>query len=75
MVNTSNRNFQLSILGMAGCWALQMIDAYIDAKFIQSFSVDNDLSLKLRPGIMAQPVYAGNYSSVGMPVLKLTLSL
>jgi hypothetical protein len=75
LVNTSNRNFQLSILGMAGCWALQMVDAYIDAKFIQSFSVDDDLSLKLHPGIMAQPVYAGNYSSAGMPVLKLTLSL
>jgi hypothetical protein len=75
MVNTSSRNFQLSILGVVGGWALQMVDAYIDAKFIQSFSVDDDLSLKLRPGIMAQPIYAGNYSSAGMPVLKLTLSL
>ena len=75
MVNASDRNFQLSILGIAGLWGLQMVDAYIDAKFIQSFSVDDDLSLKLCPGIMQQPAYADNYSTVGMPVLKLTLSL
>lgn len=75
-VNASDRNFQLSILGVAGWWGLQMVDAYIDAKFIQSFSVDDNLSLKLSPGIMPQPVvYAGNYSNIGMPVLKLTLPL
>jgi hypothetical protein len=76
MVNGYNRNFQLSILGVAGGWGLQMVDAYIDAKFIQSFSVDDNLSLKLSRGAMPQPVvYAGNYSNIGMPVLKVTLSL
>lgn len=68
------RNFQLSILGIVGAWGIQMIDAYIDAKFIHSYTMDRDLSFKVSPGIISTPVYASNIPSV-MPVIKLTFTM
>jgi hypothetical protein len=68
------RNFQLSILGIVGAWGIQMIDAYIDAKFIHSYTMDSDLSFKVSPGVITQPVYASNIPSV-MPVIKLTFTM
>jgi hypothetical protein len=69
------RNMQLSILGIVGVWGIQMVDAYIDAKFIHSYTMDRDLSFKISPGVATAPVYAsGNIPSV-MPVLKLTFTL
>jgi hypothetical protein len=68
------RNFQLSILGLVGAWGIQMIDAYIDAKFIHSYTMDRDLSFKVSPGVITAPVYASNIPSV-MPVIKLTFTM
>lgn len=73
--NVYNRDFQLGILGAAGLWVIQMVDAYIDAKFIHSFSMDDNLTLKLSPAIMTQPLYAANYNTSFIPILKLTLGL
>ena len=69
------RNVQVVILSFIGVWGIQMIDAYIDAKFIHSFTMDNDLSLKISPGIMQQPVYAFNNMPNFTPVLKFTFTL
>ena len=73
-VNGYQRNMQLSILGVVGAWGIQMIDAYIDAKFIHSYTMDRDLSFKVTPGIDASPLYAGGNMAV-MPVIKLTFTL
>jgi hypothetical protein len=73
-VNGYQRNMQLSILGVVGAWGIQMIDAYIDAKFIHSYTMDRDLSFKVSPGIDASPLYAGGNMAV-MPVIKLTFTL
>ena len=73
-VNGYQRNMQLSILGLVGAWGIQMIDAYIDAKFIHSYTMDRDLSFKVSPGINASPLYASSGMSV-MPVIKLTFTL
>jgi hypothetical protein len=73
-VNGYQRNMQLSILGVVGAWGIQMIDAYIDAKFIHSYTMDRDLSFKVSPGIDASPLYASSGMSV-MPVIKLTFTL
>jgi hypothetical protein len=74
-VSGYQRNMQLSILGIVGVWGIQMVDAYIDAKFIHSYTMDRDLSFKISPGVATSPVYAsGNIPSV-MPVLKLTFTL
>jgi hypothetical protein len=73
--DNSNRNYQISILGVLAVWGVNCIDAYISAKFIHSYSVDNNLSLRLSPGIIAQPVYAANAIPQMMPALKLSLGL
>jgi len=70
----SQRYFQMSILGLTAVWGLQMIDAYIDAKFAHSFSMDNNLSIKIAPSLKAQPVYAANFGAAFIPVVKITLT-
>jgi hypothetical protein len=65
------RNRDLSILGILAAWGIQTIDAYIDAKFIHSYTVDNDLAMKITPGIINQPVYA-NTSFI--PAIKITFT-
>jgi len=67
------RNMQLSILGFVGFWGVQVIDAYIDAKFIHSYSIDSNLSFHVTPGITTTGTYmAGNVPQV-MPVMKLVM--
>jgi hypothetical protein len=77
MVTASNgfiRNRDLSILGFIGLWGLNVVDAYISAKFIKSYSMDNDLSFRISPELIYQGSYAAN-NSLLMPSLKITLSL
>ncbi len=73
--NGYDRDFQLSLLGIAALWGIQTVDAYIDAKFSHSFSMDDNLSFKISPGVISQPVYAANNKTGFMPVLKITFSL
>jgi len=74
-INSQVKYFQrfrdLSILGVLAFWTVNTLDAYIDAKFIKNFSVDNNLSVN-SVSVAGAPVYAA--SSVGMfnPGLKIT---
>lgn len=74
-VNAYVRNRDLCILGTLGAWGIQMIDAYIDAKFIRSYTMDNNLSFKVSPGVIGQPFYAVNNSMSLMPSIKITFTL
>ncbi|QHS55521.1 hypothetical protein GWR56_08200 [Mucilaginibacter sp. 14171R-50] len=69
------RNFQISILSIIAVWGVQAIDAYIDAKFISSYTVDNNLSMKVAPTLVPQPMYAANFNSAFIPGLKFTFTL
>lgn len=69
------RNRDLGILGFIGGWGIQMIDAYIDAKFIRSYTMDNNLSFKISPDVMGQPVYALNSNTTFIPAIKITFTL
>jgi hypothetical protein len=69
------RNRDLGILGFIGGWGIQMVDAYIDAKFIRSYTMDNNLSFKVSPGVIGQPVYAFNTPSTFIPAIKITFTL
>ena len=69
------RNRDLCILGMLGGWGIQMIDAYIDAKFKQSYTMDNNLSFKIKPGLMTQPSYAFSGAGSYIPSLTITFTL
>jgi hypothetical protein len=73
--NLYRRNRDLGILGFVGGWGIQMIDAYIDAKFIRSYTMDNNLSFKVSPGTIGQPVYALNSSTTFIPAIKITFTL
>jgi hypothetical protein len=73
--NTFRRDRDLGILGFIGGWGVQMIDAYIDAKFIRSYTMDNNLSIKVSPATIGTPVYALNSNSTFIPAIKITFTL
>jgi hypothetical protein len=73
------RNRDLSILLLGAAWGLQTVDAYIAAKFIHSYTMDNDLSMKIQPSLIGQPAYASTnniaVNSIGFfPSLKITFT-
>ena len=64
-----HRNRDLTIILTVAFWGIQAIDAYIDAKFQHSYTMDNNLGLKITPTIIQAPNYAyGGY----IPGLNLT---
>lgn len=73
------RNRDLSIFSFIGVWGVQMIDAYVEAKFIHSYTMDSNLSFKVTPSLMGSqpgmPVYASNFNTTFTPSIKLTLFL
>ena len=69
------RNRDLLILGVFLAWGINVIDAYIDAKFISAYTVDNNLSIKITPGLLNQPVYAQNPIGSFIPGIKITFTL
>jgi hypothetical protein len=64
----------LSALGFVAMWGIQIIDAYIDAKFIHSYTMDNNLSFRVTPQLMNQPIYAYSAPSAYIPGLKVTFT-
>ncbi|HEY8999838.1 MAG TPA: DUF5683 domain-containing protein [Mucilaginibacter sp.] len=73
--NSYRRDRDLGILGFLGGWGIQMIDAYIDAKFIRSYTMDNNLSFKISPGTIGQPSYTLNNNTAFIPAVKITFTL
>ena len=69
------RNRDLLILGFVGGWFIQVVDAYIDAKFINSYSIDSNLSMRIAPGLINQPMYAQNFTGSFIPAIKITFAL
>ncbi len=69
------RDRDLSILGFVGAWGIQMVDAYIDAKFIRSYTMDNNLSIKISPSVMGQSLYAFNGVGSVIPAIKITFTV
>lgn len=66
------RNRDLSILAGLGLYALQLIDAYVDAKFFR-YDISDDFSFNLGPSIESNPwSLANNTPSFG---IKLALQL
>jgi hypothetical protein len=69
------RNRDLCILGVVGFWGINVIDAYIDAKFMHSYTMDNNLGMKVSPTFLSQPMYAQNPIGSYIPALKITFTL
>ena len=68
------RNRDLSILGIFGAWGINAIDAYIDAKFMHSYTVDTNLSVRVSPGMITQPLFVQNGIGSFIPSLKITFA-
>ncbi len=67
------RNRDLTILAGIGFYAIQLIDAYVDAKFFR-FDVSDDLSFKVEPVVQGQTIFNASVSSPGIGFkVKLTL--
>jgi hypothetical protein len=75
LAESFRRNRDISILGIAGIWVLNTIDAYIDAKFINAFSVDNNLAVKPVTDVLGRGVYATNQQNVFSPGIKITFAI
>jgi hypothetical protein len=75
--NGYQRNFQISILSVVVVWGVQAVEAYITAKFINAYTVDNNLSFKVSPTLMGgqQPIYASNFNNAFIPGIKFTFTL
>jgi hypothetical protein len=72
------RNRDLTIFGLVAIWGINVIDAYVEAKFIHSYTMDNNLSFKVTPQLMGQPtqpVFASNFNATFTPGLKITFFL
>ncbi|MDN5286347.1 MAG: hypothetical protein JWR38_2621 [Mucilaginibacter sp.] len=70
----NRRNRDLSIFGILAAWGIQTIDAYIDAKFIHSYTVDNNLTFKVTPGLINQPVFAQAANTSFIPAIKINFT-
>lgn len=71
-VDFYNRNRSLTIIITVAFWGIQAIDAYIDAKFQHSYTMDNNLGFKVTPALINGPAFAyGGY----VPGLKLTVKM
>ena len=68
------RNRDLCILGFVGAWGINVLDAYIDAKFIRSYSVDTNFTMKISPGLLNQPSFALNTAPTYIPGIKITFA-
>ncbi len=69
------RNRDLSAFIFIAVWGINAVDAYVEAKFINSYTMDNNLSFKISPSVIHQPVYASNFNSTFTPALKITFFL
>lgn len=76
LLESYRRDRDLSIMGFFGAWGIQMVDAYIDAKFKHSYSMDTDLSIKVTPTVLSGPMYAmQSENNLIIPGIKLTFTV
>jgi len=69
------RDRDLCIMGTVLFWGINAIDAYIDAKFMHSYTLDDNFSIRVTPGVINQPVYARNAPGGYIPAIKVILNL
>lgn len=76
-VNSYRRYRDISVLAFVGLWGINVVDAYIDAKFQHSYSMDSNLGMKVRPALIdpSGGMYAGNFNNSIIPGIKFTFTL
>lgn len=74
-VDSYRRDRDLCILGTLGAWGIQAIQAFISAKFQHSYTMDNNLTFKIKPDMIEQPYYASTAMGSFAPALTITITL
>jgi len=75
-VTAYKRGEEVGVFLFVAGWGIQVIDAYIEAKFQHSYSMDNNFTFKVSPTVISpNNAYATNLSGSVIPGLKLTLAL
>ncbi len=69
------RDRDLCYLGFFGFWGINAVQAYIAAKFQHSYTIDNNLSMRVGPSFDNQPAYAQNSLGSYIPGIKITLAI
>lgn len=69
------RGEEVGIFLFVAGWGIQVLDAYIQAKFQHSYSMDSNLSFNVRPTLITAPMYASNVTGNYIPGIKLTFTL
>ena len=69
------RNRDLCILGVFAVWGINVIDAYIDAKFMSAYTVDTNLSMRVAPSLLNLQQFATTPVSSFIPGIKITFAL
>jgi hypothetical protein len=70
------RDRDLCIFGFFGLWGINIVDAYIDSKFMHSYTMDNNLSMRITPDLLNQSaLYAQNFNGPLIPGIKITFTL
>lgn len=65
------RSRDLSVLAGLGVYAINLIDAYVDAKFVR-WDISDELTIKVKPSLQSLPMHA---SLVPVPGIKLCIGL
>lgn len=74
IVEGYRRDRDLSILGFLGAWGIQAVQAYIQAKFQHSYTMDTNFSMRVSPTILnEQNMFAQGFTGPVSPGLKLTI--
>ena len=68
---------EIGVFTFVAGWGIQVIDAYIEAKFQHSYSMDSNLSFNIRPTVITapSPVLASGVTGGYIPGIKLTFAL
>ncbi|MDB5004521.1 MAG: hypothetical protein JWQ34_2746 [Mucilaginibacter sp.] len=70
-----NRYRDLSVLLFVAAWGIQTIDAYVDAKFMHSYSMDDNFSAKIGPTLLNPMGNYQSFNSAFIPGIKITFAL
>ncbi len=75
ITDSYRRDRDLSILGLLGAWGIQAVQAYIQAKFQHSYTMDTDFTMHVTPTILNQQnMFAQSLTGPVTPGLQLTIN-
>jgi len=67
------KNLDLGVIAAVGVWALGAIDAFVVSE-LKGFDVSNDLSLRIRPALLQNPIITQPSLNGYIPGIKLTFN-